>query len=49
MDSLSVMLEAVEKYMGEQFTDMLSDEIRESEARAYNQGRDRGPYMRWPS
>jgi hypothetical protein len=47
---LDVMLEAVEKYMGEQFADMLSDEIREGEAQAFNSGVERGkrqmaPYL----
>jgi hypothetical protein len=30
MDSLGVMLEAVEKYMGEQFTDMLEEAVTDA-------------------
>jgi hypothetical protein len=36
--SLGAMLEAVEKYMGEQFTEMLSDRIYGQIEQAFDQG-----------
>jgi hypothetical protein len=38
MDSLAVMLEAVEKYMGEQFADMLEEKIKRIRWRAWCDG-----------
>jgi hypothetical protein len=47
MSELAVMLEAVEKYMGEQFTEMLEEAVTDARYAAHRQGWHQGHDYGW--